>query len=96
MPTTTIEVPVSTIPLLHHALERERAILEISIENTEKKLQSFENRYKMSSKEFIVKFNQGEMGDDQDIMLWAAEYEALTHIKEQLDELSGLLSTWET
>ncbi len=96
MPTTTIEVPDSSIALIYHALEREQAIMRVSLNNTQRKLDAFERKYEMSSDEFIGKFERGEAGDAQDAMLWAAEYESLTTLKAQLDEIRGLLATWET
>ncbi len=35
----------------------------------------------MSSDEFYEKFEKGELGDSQEFMLWAAEYETLKVLK---------------
>ena len=37
----------------------------------------------MSSKEFFEKFEKGLAGDDQDAMVWSAEYEALGFLEKE-------------
>ncbi len=37
----------------------------------------------MSSKEFFEKFEKGLAGDDQDVMVWSAEYEALGFLEKE-------------
>ncbi len=37
----------------------------------------------MSSKEFFEKFEEGLAGDDQDVMIWAAEYEVLGFLEKE-------------
>ena len=73
------EVPdvVTSIGVLETSLKRERLLLERSISKTKKKLEEFEERKGMRSKEFFEKFKKGLAGDDQDAMRWAAEYKAL-------------------
>ncbi len=72
--------------------------MNLSIRNTKRKLETFERKYEMSSEEFIFieKFERKEAGDTQDMMVWAAEYEALTNIQTQCEEIAGSLATWET
>lgn len=47
----------------------------LSSEDVEKQLQTFEARYGMSSKDFYVKFNRGELGDQRDYLKWASLYD---------------------
>lgn len=75
MQTLTIKDEAS-LNLINHALDRERTVLSRAIEVTEKKLKQFEQKYDLSSADFYVKYNRGEMGDDMDIMRWVAEYQA--------------------
>ncbi len=90
----TLKIPSETIPILQNALERELGILKISMDNTEKKLKYLENRYNMDSKQFYERFDKGETGDSQEIMLWAAEYEALQRVKEEHQRLQKILQLW--
>ena len=90
----TLKIPSETIPILQNALERELGILKISMDNTEKKLKYLENRYNMDSKQFYERFDKGETGDSQEIMLWAAEYEAFQRVKEEHQRLQKILQLW--
>ena len=87
----TLKIPSETINVVQHALERELSILEMTINNTEKKLKTFEKNYKMDSKQFYKLFNNGEMGDSKEIMQWVAEYEALQAIKKEYQQLQKAL-----
>ena len=77
----TIKLDVSdtaiAINLLESSLKRELFLLDKSISNTKLKLKEFEKQRGMDSHEFYGKFKQGLLGDEQDTMLWAAEYESL-------------------
>jgi len=68
---------VTSIGVLETSLKREGLLLERSISKTKKKLKEFEEREGMRSKEFFERFEKGLAGDDQDAMMWAAEYESL-------------------
>ena len=74
-----LKVPdvVAAIGVLGTSLKRELFLVDKSILNTKKKLKDFEEKNKVRSEEFFEKFDKGLAGDDQDTMLWAAEYEAL-------------------
>ena len=89
----TLTIPAETFPLLQHAVERELHILEISIRNTERKLGMFETKFHMGSKQFYKRYLAGEMGDEQEVMLWAAEYEAFQHIDKEHRKLQKVLQT---
>lgn len=41
-------------------------------------LADMEARYGMSSDEFYLKFNRGELGDDEDFFVWASLYDMLS------------------
>ena len=80
-----LEVPdvVTAIGVLGHLLKRKKLLLDRSIFETTKKLRAFEEREGMGSKDFFEKFEKGLAGDDQDTMLWAAEYEALGFLEKE-------------
>ncbi|MCK4458714.1 MAG: hypothetical protein KAU52_03200 [Methanosarcinales archaeon] len=80
-----LEVPdvVTAIDVLGQLLNRKKLLLDRSISETTKKLIAFEERKGMGSKEFFEKFEKGLAGDDQDAMLWSAEYEALGFLEKE-------------
>ena len=80
-----MEVPdvVTAIGVLGHLLKRKKLLLDRSIFETTKKLRAFEERKGMGSKDFFEKFEKGLAGDDQDAMVWAAEYEALGFLEKE-------------
>ena len=80
-----LEVPdvVAAIDVLGQLLNRKKLLLDRSIFETTKKLRAFEEREGMSSKDFFEKFEKGLAGDDQDAMMWAAEYEALGFLEKE-------------
>ncbi len=89
-----LEVPdvVTAIGVLETSLKRELFLLDTSILDTKKKLWDFEEKSGMRSEEFFEKFNKGLAGDDQDTMLWAAEYEALKLLKKKRSIIERMLS----
>lgn len=44
-------------------------------DNIEIDLNIFEQKYKMKSSEFFEKFENGELGDDKDYIIWSGIYE---------------------
>ena len=80
-----LEVPdvVTAIGVLGQLLKRKKLLLDRSIFETTKKLRAFEEREGMGSKDFFEKFEKGLAGDDQDAMVWAAEYEALGFLEKE-------------
>jgi hypothetical protein len=89
-----LKVPdvATAIGMLESSLKRELLLLDKSIVETKKKLRDFEEKYKVRSKEFFEKFDKGLAGDDQDTMLWAAEYEALKLLEREHGIIERMLS----
>ena len=81
--------------ILRNSLERELRIIEHSIKRTKEKLKEFEEKYGMSSGEFYKRFERGELGDSQDFMLWAAEYEALKVLERDKEVVERMLRSCE-
>ena len=89
-----LKVPdvATAIGVLEMSLKRELFLLDKSIFKTKKKLKDFEEKNRMRSEEFFEKFDKGLAGDDQDTMLWAAEYEALKLLEREHDIIKRMLS----
>ncbi|KAF5417636.1 MAG: hypothetical protein C5S48_00075 [Candidatus Methanogaster sp.] len=90
-----LEVPdvVTAIDVLGQLLNRKKLLLDRSIFETTKKLRDFEDREGMGSKEFFEKFEKGLAGDDQDAMVWAAEYEALGFLEKERIVIERMLES---
>ncbi|NMX21860.1 hypothetical protein C5S30_05400 [ANME-1 cluster archaeon GoMg4] len=89
-----LKVPdvVTAIDMLESSLKREIFLLDKSIRDTKKKLRVFEEKNEMRSEKFFDKFDKGLSGDDQDTMLWAAEYEALKLLENERSIIERMLS----
>ena len=49
----------------------------LSASDIRRELKAIEKRYGMTSGDFYERFNRGELGDDQDFMMWASLYDML-------------------
>jgi hypothetical protein len=61
--------------------------LKNGIHNIEIDLKELEQRYQLSSEDFYHQFKNGELGDQEDFMLWAGIYEMQLENKKKLVEL---------
>jgi hypothetical protein len=48
-------------------------------------LVAYEQRYQMSSADFYVRYQKGEMGDSKDFVEWAGDYQHYLEIKDELE-----------
>ena len=67
----------------HENFELKKGIINIQID-----LKNFEEKYNMSTEIFYQKFESGELGDDENYMIWAGIYEMLLQNKKRLEELA--------
>jgi len=70
--------------IAYQIAELRRAILNLRLE-----MKTFEERYGMSSAKFQKKFNQGQMDDSEDFILWAGMCEMLEKNEGRLQGLEG-------
>ena len=70
--------------IAYQIAELRRAILNLRLE-----VKSFEEKYKMPSASFFKKFNQGQMDDSEDFILWAGVCEMLEKNEARLRGLEG-------
>ena len=73
------------------ALTREQTLARNAIERTKKRLKEYEQRYGMKTEEFYARFKSGELGDTDDYIDWAGEYELLKHVEEEEREIARML-----
>jgi predicted DNA-binding protein YlxM (UPF0122 family) len=67
-------------------LERLHSI-ETGIKRTEERLQEFENKYQLSTDEFIKSFNNDELFHSFDFDEWIGESRMLKHLQEKKEEI---------
>ncbi len=68
-------------------IEYEIYELKKSIINIQIDLKKFENKYNLSTIDFYEKFESGELGDDEDYIVWSGIYEMLIQNNKRLLEL---------
>lgn len=51
------------------------------------RLATFEQKYKLNSEEFYVRFHAGKLGDDTDFFEWSALYDMGKALRERLQNL---------
>jgi hemerythrin-like domain-containing protein len=73
------------------ALAREQALARNAISRTKERLKGFEQKYGMKMEEFYERFKSGELGDSDDYIDWAGEYELLKHLEEEEREAARVL-----
>ena len=73
--------------LVNGAIENQLRLTRIGISKTEKLIDDFENKFKLSSDQFLKLYQKGEFGDESDYMKWAGEIETLNRLKNELTEL---------
>ncbi len=61
-------------------IKREIALMQID-------LRSYEKKFNLPSDEFYVQFENGELGDDKDFILWSGIYEMQLSCKQKLEKL---------
>lgn len=62
--------------------------IKTELNEIEKDNSFFQKKYKLSTKEFLEKFNDGSLGDDEDFFVW----EGSLNVKNKLLEEQRLLS----
>lgn len=61
--------------------------LKNGIHNIEIDLKEFVQKYRLSSEDFYRQFKNGDLGDQEDFMIWAGIYEMQLQNKKKLIEL---------
>lgn len=59
-----------------------------------RELTLLEQKYGLDSAEFYERFQQGEMGDEMEIMRWATKVEIYREMKKDLDKTFSLLESY--
>ncbi len=69
--------------IAYQIVELRRAVLNIRLD-----MKHFEDKYRISTKEFYQKFVSGDTEDTEDMIVWAGIYEMLLENEAQLEKLT--------
>ena len=72
-------------PLIEAALENEIRLLEAAIRRTEGRLRGFEAAHRMSSAEFLQRYENDELPETLELAEWIGEYRLLSCLREKAD-----------
>jgi len=82
--------PESIMPVLDSAIRNQLKLLKTSINRTKVRISSFEQKYNMSTEQFIQKIREGMDDDNLEFVEWLGETKILKRLEEEYKELEGL------
>jgi hypothetical protein len=68
-------------------LERGRAVRELT--EIQQHLAAFEQKYELTSEEFYLRYEDGQLGDSADFMEWSSFYDMRRSLQQYLGWLAG-------
>ena len=77
-------------PLVEAALANELRLLEAGIRRTQHRLNEFENKYQLSTDEFIQQYNADELEETLELAEWVGEARLLNRLNEKSETLRGI------
>ncbi|MCP4351711.1 MAG: hypothetical protein GY795_40105 [Desulfobacterales bacterium] len=83
------EVPIK--PLIESAIRSELRMLELAVQRTGERLNSFEKKYDITTDDFRTSFENGELAESLDFIEWLGEIrtaEVLNAQKHALEEVN--------
>jgi len=78
------------ISIIREGIIIEKNIIDMGIKEYKKELEEYEERYKMTSEEFIRRYNNGELGDEEKWFDWLLAYKAFNHLIERERLIKGI------
>ncbi len=77
-------------PLIEGAISEALRLTETGIQRTERRLKEFEEKYQVSTQEFLRRYQNDEMSETLDLDEWIGESRMLQHLQEKADRLRGI------
>jgi hypothetical protein len=72
-------------PLVEAALAKELNFLEAAIQRTKQRLDEFEQKYQMTTKEFVTRYENDEFTETLEFDEWIGEYRLLARLQEKVE-----------
>ncbi|KAF5428736.1 hypothetical protein C5S39_10725 [Candidatus Methanophagaceae archaeon] len=82
--------PESIMPVLDSAIRNQLKLLKTSINRTKARISSFEQKYSISTEQFIQKIRDGMDDDNLEFVEWVGETKILKRLEEEYNELEGM------
>ena len=82
--------PESIMPVLDSAIRNQLKLLKTSINRTKARISSFEQKYRISTEQFIQKIRDGMDDDNLEFVEWVGETKILKRLEEEYNELEGM------
>lgn len=77
--------------LIQSAIEAEISRLELAVKNARKRLAQFEQKYGVSSEQFLADMAAEDLaGGDDEYVQWAGEYQLTQRLIRKLSQLQGI------
>ncbi len=77
--------------LIQSAVQREIARLELALATARKRLIPFEEKYGVSSEQFMRAMAAEDLeGGDDEYITWAGEYQLMQRLEQKLSQLEGI------
>lgn len=74
---------------IKEAVSRELEISKFALMRYSAKLSRFEKKYGMNTENFVKKFEEGKIGDEQDYFEWFALFKAKKHWEDKVKQLQA-------
>ncbi len=86
----SIEIPENSKQILKDLLESEIKRLNEKVAVLNEEISFYENKYEITTDEFLRKFNSGELGDEEDYFSWYSIYDILSQVKDKIESLESI------
>ena len=89
-----IAISDDVAPVIKDSIHREIILLESKINLAKSEIKQFEEKYHISSSEFLKKFENGDLGDSQDYFEWWGLVKGLKTLEERLKKAKAVNTYW--
>ncbi|VVB87682.1 Uncharacterised protein [uncultured archaeon] len=89
-----IAISDDVAPVIKDSIHREIILLESKINLVKNEIKQFEEKYHISSSEFLKKFENGDLGDSQDYFEWWGLIKGLKTLEERLKKAKAVNTYW--
>jgi len=76
--------------LLTNGLEEERRRIKFALDLSDSTIRNYEEKYHMSSADFIEKFKNGEIEENDDTFNWWAEYKLRNELSQKIRTIEDI------
>jgi hypothetical protein len=77
-------------PLIEAAIENELRLLEAGFRKAKNRMEAYEGRYRLSTADFIEKYENDELAEIDDFENWIGELRLFNRLNEKIRALRGI------